>query len=232
MFIVSLRLCVFAAGVVLTCATARATPITAAQQVQPGQRADPRTTDVLASEDQLVRDIIGRSFPKLSGVEIRLKEFQSNSDYFRTSFSAIRFLTGRKMRYYVRVNPDWRRQGAPVDGVQSILAHELAHIEDLSRGKRIRLFRLTGLLFKGWTARFERRADLTALARDYGSGLKAYRAWLYDHVPAEKLGEKRRDYFTPDEIDAILAAAASRPDVFDYWRRQVPMNLTEIQAVR
>jgi len=130
------------------------------------------------------------------------------------------------------VNPEWRTKGAPIDGVRSILAHELAHIEDLSHGQRVRLLRLTGLLFKGWRARFERRADLTALARDYGPGLKTYRLWLYDHVPAGALEEKRRDYFTPEEIDAILAATASRRDLFDYWRQHVPMTLTDIQTVR
>jgi hypothetical protein len=116
--------------------------------------------------------------------------------------------------------------------VRSILAHELAHLEELSQGNRIRLFRLTGLLLKGWTARFERRADLTALARDYGLGLKAYRTWLYDHIPAAALEEKRRDYFSPDEVDAILAATTSRPDLFDYWRQHVPMALPDIQAAR
>jgi hypothetical protein len=189
-------------------------------------------TDDLAFEDQLVRALIAQSFPELRDLDIRLSLFQSASDYFRTSFSATRFLSGRKMRYYVRVNPEWRTRGAPDDGVRSILAHELAHVEDLSRGNRLRLFRLTGLLFKGWTARFERRADLTALARDYGLGLKSYRTWLYDHVPAGALEEKRRDYFSPDEIDAILAATASRPDLFDYWREHVPMTLTDIQAAR
>jgi hypothetical protein len=54
----------------------------------------------MASEDQLVRETIARSFPKLHGLDIRLNHFQSESDYFRTSFSAIRFLIGRKMRYY------------------------------------------------------------------------------------------------------------------------------------
>ena len=228
-----LRRCVCAAAVLLTCVSVSVSgaPGADVEPAQPKQRA--RTPTVgMAFEDRLVREIIARSFPKLHDLDIRLKQFHSESDYFRTSFSAPRFLIGRKMRYYVRVNLEWRTQGAPVDGVRSILAHELAHIEELSRGKRIRLFRLTGLLFKAWTARFERRADLTALARDYGPGLKVYRTWLYDHVPVETLSEKQRDYFTPDEIDAILAAAASRPDVFDYWYRQVPMNLTDIEAVR
>jgi hypothetical protein len=161
-----------------------------------------------------------------------VKRFRSDSDYFRTSFSATRFATGVKMRYFVLVNPEWRTQGAPIEGVQAILAHELAHVEDLAGEKRIRLFGLAGLLSETRTARFERRADLNAVARGYGSGLKTYRAWLYNHVPAEKLAEKRRDYFSPEEIDAILAATAEHPDLFDYWLRHVPLSLADVHAVR
>ena len=174
----------------------------------------------------MVRDIIARSFPSLEGVDIRLKVFRSDSDYFRTSFSVVRFIAGVRMRYVVSVNPEWRRQGAPVEGVRSILAHELAHVDDLKRGKRIRLFRLAGLLSWRRSARFERQADLNAILRDYSSGLKAYRAWLYEHIPLEKLAEKRRDYFSPEEIDAIVAAAAQNPDLFDYWidRKSTRLN--------
>jgi hypothetical protein len=116
--------------------------------------------------------------------------------------------------------------------VRSILAHELAHVDELKRGKRIRLFRLAALLSRSGSARFERRADLNAIVRDYGSGLKVYRSWLYKHIPPEKITEKRRDYFSPEEIDAIMAAASQRPDLFDYWIHHVPMNLAAIHSAR
>jgi hypothetical protein len=198
----------------------------------PELQATRQPTEAPLSEEQLVSEIIARSFPNLVGIDIRLKRFQSDADYFRTSFSAARFIAGVKMRYFVLVNPEWRSRGAPVEGVQAILAHELAHVDDLTRGKRIRLFGLMGLVSKTRTARFERRADLIAVARDYGSGLKAYRAWLFNHVPPEKLAEKQRDYFSPEEIDAILAGTAEHPELFDYWLRHVPMSLTDIQSVR
>ena len=186
----------------------------------------------LAVEEQMVRDIVARSFPSLEGVDIRLRPFRSDSDYFRTSFSPLRFLFGAHMRYFVLVNPGWSVGGAPVEGVRSILAHELAHVDDLKRGKRIRLIRLVGLLSSARAARFERRADLNAIRRDYGAGLKAYRAWLYDHVPVDKLAEKRRDYFSPEEIDALVTAVAQNPVLLDYWLHHVPMNLADIQWVR
>ncbi len=210
---------------------ANGAPVSAAT-FAPEEQPTRQPTDAPPSEEQLVSEIIARSFPNLIGVDIRLKRFQSDTDYFRTSFSAARFIAGVKMRYFVLVNPEWRSRGAPVEGVQAILAHELAHVEDLTRGKRIRLFGLVGLVSETRTARFERRADLKAVARDYGSGLKAYRAWLYNHVPAEKLAEKRRDYFSPQEIDAILAAMAQHPDLFDYWLRHVPMTLADVHSVR
>jgi hypothetical protein len=198
----------------------------------PQEKSTGQTTAAPLSEEQLVSEIIARSFPTLIGIDIRVKPFQSDTDYFRTSFSATRFAAGVKMRYFVLVNPASRTRGAPFEGIQAILAHELAHVEDLTRGKRIRLFGLAGLVSETRTARLERRADLNAIARGYGSGLKAYRAWLYNHVPAEKLAEKRRDYFSPEEIDAILAATAEQPELFDYWLRHVPMSLADVHAVR
>lgn len=209
---------------------ASGSPVSAAPCAPQGQPA--RTTDDLLTEEQLVSEIIVRSFPNLIGVDIRVKRFQSDNDYFRTSFSAVRFVGGVTMRYFVLVNPEWRAQGAPVEGVQAILAHELAHVEDLATGKRIRLFGLAGLVSKARTARFERRADLETIARGYGCGLKAYRAWLYNHVPAEKLAEKRRDYFSPEEINAILAATAKQPGLFDYWLHHVPMTLADVHPPR
>jgi hypothetical protein len=218
--------------VLLTFCTATLGSEPAASAAQGQQQPTAQPTDSLTSEEQMVRDIIARSFPSLEGVDIRLKVFRSDSDYFRTSFSAVRFIAGVRMRYFVSVNPEWRRQGAPVEGVRSILAHELAHVDDLRHGKRIRLVRLAGLLSRARSASFERRADLSAIIRDYGSGLKAYRSWLYGHIPPEKFTEKRRDYFSPEEIDAIVAAATQRPDLLDYWIHHVPMNLADIQSAR
>ena len=85
------------------------------------QQPTTQPSDPLTFEEQMVRDIIARSFPDLEGVDIRLKLFRSDSDYFRTSFSAVRFVAGVRMRYFVSVNPEGRRLGAPVEGVRSIL---------------------------------------------------------------------------------------------------------------
>jgi hypothetical protein len=95
---------------------------------------------------------------------------------------------------------------------------------------RVRLLGLARLASKGFTARFERWADLVAIARGYGEGLKEYRRWLYQNVPARNLKEKKRDYFSPEEIDAILSEEQKRPGRITYWLKHVPGNLGEILA--
>lgn len=107
------------------------------------------------------------------------------------------------------------------------MAHELVHVVSLSRFNRIRRFGLVRLLSKRQTAKFERRTDLEAIHRGYGDGLKSYREWVYAHIPPHKLPEKRRNYFSPDEIGAIQILLAKRPELFGYWN--VPMSLQEVQ---
>ena len=136
------------------------------------------------------------------------------------------------MRYFVDVNPALFQKQSPSDGVCAILAHELVHVVSLSRGNRIRRFGLVRLLSKQQTAKFERRTDLEAIHRGYGDGLKSLRGWVYAHIPPNKLKEKRRNYFSPEEIAAIQKQLQERPDVFDYWSQHVPANLQEIQRTK
>jgi hypothetical protein len=135
-----------------------------------------------------------------------------------------------RMRYLVFVNPKVFELGAPDDVVRAIVAHELAHILYFKKRNRMQLLGLMRLTSKGFTRRFERWADLTAISRGYAEGLKNYRMWLYQHIPASRLAEKRRNYFSPEEIDAILDATRMHPELFAYWLDHVPMSLAEIRA--
>ena len=85
-----------------------------------------------------------------------------------------------------------------------------------------------GLTDKSFTAKFERKADLEAIARGYGEGLKQFREWLYQNVPQKELEEKKRDYFSPEEIDLIMKILKEKPAMIDVWRKRVPRNLKEI----
>ena len=132
-----------------------------------------------------------------------MQEFESRSDYFLARFSMLRFLTGQRMHYTIRVNSATALLAVPEEGKRAIIAHELAHVAYYAAGNRVRLFGLIRLASKGFRERFEKRADLDALRRGYAQGLKQYRIWLYQHVTGSVLKEKKRDYFTPEEIDAI-----------------------------
>ena len=179
--------------------------------------------------DALVGSLRKDSFPELARINVGVRTFQSEFDYFRTRFSLSRFVLLRRMRYYIEVNPALFQQQAPSRGVCAILAHELSHVASLSRGNRIRRLGLIRLLSKRYTAKFERRTDLEAIHRGYGNGLKSYRVWVYSHVPPNKLPAKLRNYFSPEEITAIQMKLQDNPDLFAYWTKHVPENLKEIE---
>jgi hypothetical protein len=88
------------------------------------------------------------------------------------------------------------------------------------------------LMSERYTVKFERGADLEAIRRGYGGGLKTYRTWVYTHIPPEKLQQKLRNYFSPEEITAIQVKLREEPDLFEYWSRHVPMNLEEIERTK
>jgi Zn-dependent protease with chaperone function len=185
---------------------------------------------ILDRASLLLNEIKAASYPELRGADFQVKLFESQSDYFRARFAVPHFLTGRRMRYIVFVNAAVFTRRAPEEGVRAILAHELAHVLYFKGRNRLQLLGLVRLASKGFTARFERWADLQAIARGYGEGLKAYRKWLYQNIPAKNVREKKRDYFSPEEVDAIVSAAQRRPELLAYWLGHVPRNLKEILA--
>jgi len=205
-------------------ASNRSSADSAAQQVD-AQTAKQRT-------ERLVNEIREAAYPELRGADVQVRLFKSESDYFRARFALSQFLIGRKMRYLLFANPEVFTREAPDAGVRAIIAHELAHLLYYSQRNRLELLGLVRLAGKGFTASFERWADLQAIKRGYGAGLKAYRQWLYRHIPARSLGEKQRDYFSPEEIDAILSATQTRPELLAYWLKHVPRNLKEILAAQ
>ena len=58
-------------------------------------------------------------------MDIRVRKFVSDADYFQAQFSISRFIFGRRMRYMIRVNSGATILTAPEDGRRAILAHEL-----------------------------------------------------------------------------------------------------------
>jgi len=188
--------------------------------------------DSIAAIEPVIQKVRRSSFPELAHIDLRVRAFRSQSDYFRTRFSLSRFLFLMPMRYFVDVNPDLLQRQAPSDGTCAIVAHELAHVLSLSHGNRIQRLGLIRLISERYTMRFERNADIEAIHLGYGDGLKTYRTWVYKHIPPNKLQRKLRNYLSPDEITAIQMKMQEQPDLFEYWKRHVPTNLQEIQRTR
>ena len=178
---------------------------------------------------ELVDQVIAASYHDLKDADIRIKAFRSRSDYFKARFGFPQYFFTR-MRYLVFVNPRAFELQAPEAGVQAIIAHELAHVVYFKKRNRVWLLGLVRLTSNQSTARFERWADLKAISLGYGEGLKEYRSWLYSNVPASKLADKQRNYFSPEEIDAILSASRKRPELLEYWLKHVPLSLSEIPS--
>ena len=159
--------------------------------------------------EQLLLDVRLASFPRLTNTDIRLRTFHSQSDYFQARFSILHFFFAKRMQYVIRVNDGPGIRTAPANADRAILAHELAHVQYYASGNRIHLFGLTRFSYARYRRNFERQADREAIQLGYAQGLKNYRLWLYQHVSAKALLEKKRDYLSPEEIDAVARALAN-----------------------
>ncbi len=189
-----------------------------------------QSDDPVERTNKIIGEIVETSYPELKKAKIEVKTFQSETNYFKSQISFSRFLTFRKLHYIIYVNPEVFRRAAPADGIRAILAHELAHVFYYRRKNRFELLGLAGLINKNFTAKFERKTDLEAIARGYGEGLKSFRRWLYQNIPPNAVAAKKRDYFSPEEIDLLLRILQEKPAMIDVWRKRVPRNLREIEG--
>lgn len=177
----------------------------------------------------LLESVRAASYPQLKNVEIALHPMRSDYIYFESRFTFPSFFFGRELRYMILFNPEAIARHAPPDGLRAIIAHELAHIDYFNRQSRMGLASLIRLVWAPFAARFERAADLEAIALGYGPGLESFRVWLYRNVPASRMEEKKRDYFSPEEIESILRAARQNPQIMRVFLACVPRNLIEVE---
>jgi hypothetical protein len=193
------------------------------------------SNDVIGRVRRMVEEVQAASYPELPALpapkdaKIEIKLFDSSSDYFQTRFTFTSFLFKKRLRYLLRVNRKLFADGVPEDGLRSILAHELGHVVYYRSRNRLALLGLVRLVCKGFTAHFERRTDLEAIQRGYGDGLKSYRLWLYRQISPGKIEEKKRNYFSPLEIDALQLRLRAQPELMRQWRKHPPRSLEEIE---
>lgn len=146
-------------------------------------------------------------FPALDGVRVDLVSSESETDFFVANLDLSTLEDAPMSRAYrVLYSTHALPQDVPGDGVVAILAHELKHVLDYTAMDTETLVDFALWYAEGDIAAYERETDEAALERGCAAGLKAYRVWLYDQVDDETRAAKERDYYTPDEIDAWVAA--------------------------
>lgn len=144
---------------------------------------------------------------ELRDVEIALAPLPSETDFFHAGVDLTTVdLPGLERRYVIQANSEiFSGDEPPIGATTAILAHELQHVLDYIAMAGDELVDFTLAYSEGDIARYERETDEAVLARGCATGLKAYREWLYEQLDAEDAAAKRRDYYTPDEIDAWVS---------------------------
>ncbi|MBS1786950.1 MAG: hypothetical protein JST85_04475 [Acidobacteria bacterium] len=188
------------------------------------------TDDTVERARRIAEEVKAKSFPQLRNTEIIIRLFDSRTDYFQTRFTFPSFLFGKRLKCLMKVNRKVFADNIPEEGLRAIIAHELGHALYYQSRHRLKLLGLVRLLDKDFAARFERATDLRAIALGYGDGLKTYRRWLYANISPNKLSEKKRDYFSPEEIDAVQSKLCDQPKLIELWLRRPPRSLAEIEA--
>lgn len=162
------------------------------------------------ANDEVVRELLDvrrQAFPELEALPLTTGELTSDSVFFQSNFDVGAALAGR-LELSIDINPRVLTDGPSPEALRAVLAHELAHsldyFERFDRRSAAGLVDLAPMLF--WAPvqeTVERRADVVTVARGFGVGLAAYRAWLYQHVDAEAVADKRRVYYSPLELDLL-----------------------------
>jgi hypothetical protein len=178
---------------------------------------------------KLVGSVRSASFPQLKDSEITVYELHGDYVFLEARFTFSSFFSLHRLRYMLSFNREALTRGVPPDGLRAIVAHELAHIDYFQGENRMGLIGLVRLLSSSFNSRFERNADLQIIALGYGPGLQSYREWLYRNIPASSMEEKKRDYFSPEEIAAILRAERQHPEVMRVFVQCVPLSVIDIE---
>lgn len=162
-----------------------------------------------------VADLLGvvqaALYPEMSGVTLGVRGVE-DLQFFR-AWTEIETIADepRDRVYTIEYDPVVLADPPAPEALAAVLTHELGHVDDYLAMDGEEL-----LEFAGWyasqdptssdeLAAYERATDEKALERGCADGLSAMRTWIYAHVDPEVEAEKRRNYYSPEEIAAWVA---------------------------
>ena len=171
---------------------------------------DPVTTETALLD--LLEATRDTAWPELTGYTLAVESY-TDLAYFRAlvSTDTLGEDDPAARTYLIQYDPIVLADPAAATALAAVLVHELGHVHDYVEMTPEEL-----LGFGLWYATedpmtsetlrdYERSTDEAALTRGCGEGLSAMRTWIYDHASAEVEAEKRRNYYSPEEIDAWIA---------------------------
>lgn len=146
-------------------------------------------------------------FPTLGALSLEVVTMESEDSYFVANLDLATLSEAPLERdYRVLYNPALFADPPSRLAVGAILVHELKHVLDYTGMDSDELVEF-GLWYASGDdiSDYEKQTDEYALESGCAEGLSAYREWVYAHIPAEDLQEKRDTYYTPEEIAAWVA---------------------------
>ncbi len=178
--------------------------------------AEPVRTE--AGLEDLLRATRDAAWPELAGYTLAVESY-TDLAYFRALVSpdTLGEDDPRARTYLIQYDPIVLSDPPAASALAAVLVHELGHVHDYVAMTPEELLDF-GLWYATEDAMtsdtlrdYERATDEAALTRGCADGLSAMRTWIYDHSTEEVEAEKRRNYYSPEEIQAWVAANGECP---------------------
>ncbi|MBX2800079.1 MAG: hypothetical protein KTR31_20545 [Myxococcales bacterium] len=151
---------------------------------------------------ELVTQVQRATLPELDDAEIELVLAHSSSSFLWANVRPSTLLRRRDQRIYRIHYTDDVFDGLSRAGQVAIVAHELEHVRHYTHMRPLRLVGFGLWYVLAPVARYERRTDELPLQAGCGPGLADYRRWQQPRVSPRVARKKRRNYLTPEQIEA------------------------------
>ncbi|MBI4821265.1 MAG: hypothetical protein HY791_33705 [Deltaproteobacteria bacterium] len=153
-----------------------------------------------------------RFYPELEAAPIRLIEKDLGPAVMFTANLDLTTLERPPLErdYEIWLNPKLLEEPPSGRAVGAILTHELKHILDYSKKDAQTLAAFALWYAISDVSEYERQTDEYALDLGCALGLSEYRSWLYEQIPADAVEQKKREYYTPAEIEAYVDQSGTR----------------------
>lgn len=143
-------------------------------------------------------------FPELLQTQIKIENFTSDAYFLQANLKVKTvFKKPNRRTYVVEVNQKLYDCPPSPEGLQAILVHELQHVSDYLKWNSAEMMTFAAKygMNKKFRTRYERHTDERTLLKGFGPGLIEYRIWIYQWLSPRELQNKKRYYFTPEEIE-------------------------------